>query len=129
MNKEFEKMELNDLENHPEELENWIKEALSSDQSSFIPEDFADKMVYKAEQVNKIRFWKENFGMQLAFLGGILLMFVVVLAVFYIFDAKSIQPLLFFLLRIKYILLSSFVIILFVQLGDAWLFKKLGLDK
>jgi hypothetical protein len=129
MNRELEKMDFDNLENHSEELENWIKEALSSDQSSFIPEDFADKLVYKAEQINKIRFWKENFGKQLAFLGGILLMFVVVLAVFYVFDAKSIQPLLSFLLRIKFILLSSFIIVLFVQLGDAWLFKKFGLDK
>lgn len=114
LNEEFSEQFLDDL----------IKEAISDDFYVDIPSDFADRMEKKAEQINVLRYWKEEFLKHLAFLGGILVMLAIPFGVFYYFDPENITGILTFLIQFKWMLLGGFILLFAIQMADSWAIKK-----
>jgi len=101
-------------------------EAMSDDFSIKIPEDFADRLEKKAQQINLNRFWQEEILKQASLLGGILFLIAVAFGIFYYFQPQNAINSLAFLNQIKLILIGGVVLFFGVQLADTWVFKSLG---
>lgn len=111
-----------------QELDALIQEAMADDIDVFVPSNFADKMELKAIQINRIRFWKEEFFKHAALFGGVFLMFAIVFGVFFYFSPEQTKGIVQFLDQYKWFILSGFVLAFSLQMADSWVGRKLGID-
>ncbi len=106
-------------------LDDLIKEAMRGDFDVDIPEGFADRMEKKAQQINRYRYWKEEFLKHLLLLGGALFMLAVAFGVFYYYNPESSIGILAFLNKFKWMLLGGIALFFAIQMADSWAIKKI----
>lgn len=107
-------------------LDALIQEAMKDDFFVAVPEDFADRMEKKAQQINLFRFWQEAVFKHAVIIGGAIAMLAVAFGVLYYFSAESISGILGFLIRFKWILMGGIALLFVIQMADTWVFNKLS---
>ncbi|MBN1651994.1 MAG: hypothetical protein JW857_11740 [Bacteroidales bacterium] len=106
-------------------LDDLIIEAMRGDLDLDIPEGFADRMEKKAQQINRYRYWKEEFLKHLLLMGGALVMLAIAFGVFYYYNPENSSGILAFLAQFKWMLLGGFVLLFGIQMADSWAIKKI----
>lgn len=123
-NKEF---EMHNFEIDDQAIDAMIQEAMADDFMVIVPEGFADKMEKKAQQINLYRFWKNEILKHAALFGGVILMPLIALGIFYYYDPNSLNGIMSFLKQFKWELLAVIIMFFGIQLADSWVGKKLRL--
>lgn len=110
------------------EMDAFIQEALKTDSFISIPDDFADKLEKKANQLNKQRYWLEEFFKQFILWMGTMIILVVAIGIVWYYKPENAWTFISFLQDFKWILIIGFAFLFFIQLADSWLMKKLNLS-